>query len=591
MVKVMNPKPRAFDPSRLRKALRSQLRTLLGVTLVAMFGGALVGRLAVPNGWVARATARIVGEPHAVVSRALDDEQLEGALRAAELPGSAAALRPRVKIGFSGQDRLQVEVRAAEAAEGEAARRVADALVERYVALANARSELASSDQAQLLREATLAAPRARREERELARAEDERAQTALTVALAREGVPELDRQRSALVAAVAQTERDQQAASLAASAARARVLALRELGRQAAASAARQALLASQRELSRALAESSAAEAAEAARIASLRARIRQLQAQTVELGGSTVSREVEARAQDALVRELAEQLAQKRAALRNLDEIAARVAPLVARADHAHQRLLEVERRDLAPRDASQPSTHLAAVAPAASRVSSRAELVVLERRGLRLLVSLLAPLIALAALAAFYALRELRGLRVCAPTELAHWLAVPVLTTSTWPRQSEALEALIDQLADPALDALGTTLVLPVTELERPLAATLAAQLNARAQRHYRSPTGSRVTIAQNWHGELDSSRIQRAAEVADRVLWVVAADAHRGEVLAQRRELVARTEHVAAVLVDAEPGMPRSVGQSDHFWITRQSEPGAAPLLASARVPLH
>ncbi|MEY4513679.1 MAG: hypothetical protein RLZZ450_5801, partial [Pseudomonadota bacterium] len=116
------------------------------------------------------------------------------------------------------------------------------------------------------------------------------------------------------------------------------------------------------------------------------------------------------------------------------------------------------------------------------------------------------------------------------------------------------------------------------------------TLAAQLNARAQRHYRSLTGSRVTIAQNWQGELDSSRIKRAADVADRVLWVVAADAHRGEVLLRRRDVVTRTDRVAAVLVDAEPGLARTVGDSARFWVGRPREVAKAPS-APVHAPLH
>jgi hypothetical protein len=66
----------------------------------------------------------------------------------------------------------------------------------------------------------------------------------------------------------------------------------------------------------------------------------------------------------------------------------------------------------------------------------------------------------------------------------------------------------------------------------------------------------------------------------------VLWVVAADAHRGEVLLRRRDLVTRTDRVAAVLVDAEPGLLRSVGDSARFWGGRTRE-----VLSSPRTPVH
>ena len=220
--------------------------------------------------------------------------------------------------------------------------------------------------------------------------------------------------------------------------------------------------------------------------------------------------------------------------------------------------------------------------------------AELTLLQPRGLRLLVSVLAPTIALLALALFFALRELPGLRIREATELSHWLSVPVLTSSAWPGRADALEALVDALADPALDALGTTLLLPLSELDRPLAATLVAQLNARAQRHFRSPTSSRITIAQDWQGELDSSRIRRASQVADRVLWVVAADVHNGSTLEARRSLVAPTGRVAAILVDDDSGSTRSVGSAESFWVTvpvGDAEPLAPGTVVTAGVPVH
>jgi hypothetical protein len=572
----MSPEPRAFDLSRLGKALRANLRALLAVAALALFGGALVGRLTVPNQVVARATARIARDPHVAVAGALDDGVLDAARRRAGSKPSfaagstarldAAALRERLRIGFQGPDRLSVELAIGPEGDTEGARVLADALVETYVALANERVAQQSAHD------------RRRHDgELELARAENQRAQTALAVALAREGVPNLEQQLDELRRQVERAEREAEAASLEASGGQERVLAINDLSAEPSVQQAPQALANAQRELSRALAQSGD----DSTDVAPLRARIKQLQARTLELGSHALQRQVEARAQGARARELAQQLVAKRGSLARLQEVSARVAPLSALAARESAHLAELEARtgSLAP-TASELT----------SRVSTQARLTVIERRGLRLLVSVLAPSIALLALALFYGLRELKGLRVCAPTELAHWLSVPVLTTSSWPRKSDALEALVDELADPALDALGTTLVLPLTELERPLAATLAAQLNARAQRHYRSLTGSRVTIAQNWQGELDSSRIKRASEVADRVLWVVAADAHRGEVLLRRRELVTRTDHVAAVLVDAEPGLARSVGDSARFWVTRPREL-ASVARAPAHAPLH
>lgn len=578
----MNAKPRAFEPHRLFDAVRAKLSTLLAVGLVALFGGGLVGRLAVPNVQLAEATAGIASEPHAVFERALQDDVLE---RARQRAGSALALttlRERTRLGFEGHDRLHVQVRAPEAdlrsrALGRAAasastRRLADALAETYVALANERLVQAASARRQQ-----------RERQREQAQAAEDSARGALAAALAGEGAPDLVGELATAHAELAALEAAASEAHVEANVDGERVTALHELAQDA--RRREQALAQAQRELSRRLASGPQ----QAADVDALRARLRALQEQRLPL--APVGRlQVEARAQGVRARGLSQRAAQKRAELARLDAIAARVDPLRVRLGQTQAQLLELAAE--ARKDTS---------ALPRSQVLKHAELSTVEPRGLRLFVSLLAPAIAMLALALFYALRELPGLRVREATELAHWLGVPVLTSSAWPARSDALEALVDALADPAIDALGTTLLLPLTELERPLAATLVAQLNGRAQRHYRSPTGSRVTIAQDWQGELDSARIRRASEVADRVLWVVASDVHHGQTVAARRSLLGPGLRVAALLLDAEPGTVRSsaarTGSGQDFWVPRpvseaeltELPPGA--VVSTTPVQLH
>ncbi|MEY4514665.1 MAG: hypothetical protein RLZZ450_6787, partial [Pseudomonadota bacterium] len=366
----MSPEPRAFDPSRLGKALRTNLRALLAVSALALFGGALVGRLAVPNHVVARATARIARDPHVAVASALDDAVLDaarkraGALRPGALAQSAdaAALRERLHIGFQGPDRLSVELSVGADGDTEAARVLADALVDTYVALANARAVQQSDDD------------RRRHDgELELARAESQRAGTALAVALAREGVPELEGQLAALHEQVERAERDAQAAALEASGGQERVLALSDLSFDRSVQQAPRALATAQRELSRLLAQSGD----EGPEVLALRARIKQQQSRTVSLD-SSLSRQVEARAQGARARELAQQLVAKRTSLARLQEVSARVAPLSALAARESARLAELEARASGQRPTDASLT---------SRVSSHARLTVVERRGLRL------------------------------------------------------------------------------------------------------------------------------------------------------------------------------------------------------------
>jgi hypothetical protein len=531
----MQAKPRAYEPHRLVDAIRGHTRVLAVVALLALFGGAAVARWMVPDLQRATVHARVGFEPHAVLARAHGEALLAAAAtRAGE---ATADLARRVRVSFQGGDQLSVEVRGSEA---EQPGKLAAELASGYVALANSRADVHQADQ-QGARVRELARLRALRDQAQ--------------AQLARETPPELVDSEAQLRAQLAELEASLQAASVspssepplarAAPRAPARTSAdlvaaqksLSKLLAQGGSDGEVSALRAKIAKLQRAASAGDTAPRASAARMAALNARI-----------GRTRAELLEASAQLGSLREAVHR------AESTLEEASARALPSVARAE-------------LAGPVRVQP----------------------ISRRPLRVVVALLAPVLALFMLVGLLILRELNDLRVCEATEVAHWLGVTVLTSSPWPRRNDALESLVDVLADPALASLGTTLVLPLSEIERPLAYTLTAQLNARAQRHFLSRTGSRVTIAQDWHGELDSSRIERAAEAADRVLWVVAADAHRGQALAAQRALVKRTDGVAAVLVDAEPVSVRSVGAVLDFWNARAHKP--EPLGSSATSAAH
>lgn len=521
----MQAKPRAYEPHRLLDAIRGQARVLVGVALVALFGGAAVARWLVPDLWLARASARIGYQPHAVLSRANEAQLLAAAAANARM--SEAELRKQVRVTFGGADRLSVEVRGIEA---ERTRRLAREIASGYVTLANARAESLHAAQRA-----------ARNAELTRARAARDQAQRALQRAMP----PGQAENEARLRAQLAELDAALQQAMLAPPPPR---------------PVARFDASEAQRQLSRLLANGAGDQ-----EVAALRAKIARAQ-----------------RAGDAApapaLKPLAQRIENKRAELARLTEANASLMPLRKELQRAEDHVAE-----LAARVDTEPAS-------TSSSVDGPLSLEPQSRRGARAMASLLAPLIAVLLLLFVLVLRELTDLRVCEPTEVAHWLAVPVLTCSSWPHRNDALEGLVDALADPALESLGTTLILPLSEIERPLAGTLTAQLNARAQRQYRSRTGSRVTIAQEWQGELDSSRIERAAEAADRVLWVVAADAHRGEALASRRALVRRGLGVAAVLVDAEPPLVRSVGMTREFWKARAEVP-EAPAVEGAAAPTH
>ncbi len=516
----MQAKPRAYEPHRLLHAVQGQARVLLAVALLALFGGAAVARWVVPDLWLARASAHIGYEPHAVLSRSNEAQLLAAA--AGHAGSSEAEVREQVKVRFGGRDRLTVEARGPDA---DRVRQLAQEIASGYVTLANARAEALRATQ-WAARNAELAQARSARDQAQ--------------VALQRAMSPQQAETEARLGAQLAELDAALQAALLAPPVAR-------PGGRIDASEA--------QRQLSRLLANGAGEE-----EVSALRAKIARAQ------------RAGEAPAPPPL-KPLQARLENKRAELARVTAANSSLLPLRQQLQAAEDKVSELAARvEVDPGHTQSALDRPLLVEPQ-------------SRQGIRVLMAVLAPVIAVLLLLAVLVLRELTDLRVCEPTEVAHWLAVPVLTSSSWPHRHDALEGLVDTLADPALESLGTTLILPLSELERPLAGTLTAQLNARAQRQYRSRTGSRVTIAQEWQGELDSSRIERAAEAADRVLWVVAADAHRGEALAARRALVRRQEGVAAVLVDAEPVLVRSVGLVREFWKAHSEPMAESPIEAA------
>ncbi|MGB5311581.1 MAG: hypothetical protein WBN38_05880, partial [Polyangiales bacterium] len=88
------------------------------------------------------------------------------------------------------------------------------------------------------------------------------------------------------------------------------------------------------------------------------------------------------------------------------------------------------------------------------------------------LPILVVLLAAIVILA--------RALKTLQLEAPREVAWWGNGPVLGTSVWPRDPNALDAFVDELEDQGMYGAGRTLVVPATEAEREVACSFAMRL---------------------------------------------------------------------------------------------------------------
>jgi uncharacterized protein involved in exopolysaccharide biosynthesis len=73
-----------------------------------------------------------------------------------------------------------------------------------------------------------------------------------------------------------------------------------------------------------------------------------------------------------------------------------------------------------------------------------------------------------------------RGLKTLTVEAPREVAWWGNGPVLGTSIWPREADALESFVAELEDHGVHGAGRTLVVPASEAEREIACAFAMRL---------------------------------------------------------------------------------------------------------------
>jgi uncharacterized protein involved in exopolysaccharide biosynthesis len=93
---------------------------------------------------------------------------------------------------------------------------------------------------------------------------------------------------------------------------------------------------------------------------------------------------------------------------------------------------------------------------------------------------LLLVLLPIVTVLLFALLLIASRLRSLTVEAPREVAWWGNGPVLGTSVWPRDPEALESFVDELEDYGVYGAGRTLVVPATEAERDIACSFALRL---------------------------------------------------------------------------------------------------------------
>ncbi len=569
-------RPRPFERKRISEALRSQLKLLLAVGLLGLFGGALVARFAVKLDYAARSLVQVLPAMPAVAEGQADgasltewmpwaasDRVLTTARTLARASEPVDSLRSRIELTPWGKTRLAIT---AHAGTSQQATALSDAFSAAFVADFQRRSAQQQDEVAAGLRR-----------ELTVAQAERARAEGELSRVLIGEGVTDIDLTLGQARARLTEIEEAIVGARVRASAAQAHGNVLQQASLSPTAPSSGQALVAAQRALSTLLAQHDV----DHPQVQALRNRMRRLQSRAVPKGAVAMGSRADARAEHARANQLEREAILQRDLIVRLSAVAQRLAPLLSARDVARARAVSIEQASSAAR------AH-----PGSAEVLAHASIVDVSNRAARAVAALFAPLLALLLAMSMIIVHEVRDFRVCATTELAHWLNVPVVGRSQWPGRADKLEALIDELAESALDASGTTLVLPLTELERPLALSIASQLNGRAQRQFRTLTGARVTIAQAWEGEGAGPGVKRAAEVADRVLWVVSADTYTGSEIARRREVIMRQQGVAAVLLDAEAhGVTARIGDQDSFWRSRSDSDEAARSVPPPRVPVH
>jgi uncharacterized protein involved in exopolysaccharide biosynthesis len=332
-----------------------------------------------------------------------------------------------------------------------------------------------------------------------LARAKETRQEAGQAYDAFREqsGKPDLIHEQTQLLdrAAALRSDSDEAAVEVAAQQARIKELekAQRELPRQIVASATRGSpidtpLAEARSDLAKARASLSERHPTVRAlneRVASLQA---QRKGQTAELGQRTLAANparaavdqqlATARAASAAARERESAL---RVLLKAIKEEAALLAPeegearqIVSAVELANERVDELSERAATLRDAAlgEVTGFRLLSAPMLPEESKRSTLHVL------LLVML--PILTVLILALVFIVRQLRSLTVEAPREVAWWGNGPVLGTSVWPRDPEALGSFVDELEDHGVYGAGRTLVVPATEAEREIACSFAMRL---------------------------------------------------------------------------------------------------------------
>lgn len=198
-------------------------------------------------------------------------------------------------------------------------------------------------------------------------------------------------------------------------------------------------------------------------------------------------------------------------------------------------------------------------------------------LPTKSYRKLVAAGIPIAVLFATFALVIFRALRGLKAHTASEVAFWTQVPVVASSCWPRQPQALDDLVKDLCTSWQDRSGRLLVVPLGDSERRAAAALAREILARATEDQDAdPTregGHPESMITLWDQRTDGPAFRRTVRDADWVIVTIGSAAHSIPSLSSLPTQLGRIHGVGVVVVGLDPnleGCADRAGPVEDFW---------------------
>lgn len=234
---------------------------------------------------------------------------------------------------------------------------------------------------------------------------------------------------------------------------------------------------------------------------------------------------------------------------------------------------------------------------------------------------------PVALMAIVIVFLLIRELRGLKLHTANEVAFWGKSPVIGSSTWPRNPEAIDDLIADMDDFVPEAQGKMLVVGACDDAQALARQFAARLSSdwydttmvgappfpsdapdaydmggvddlpgsptaivpyqasalalpQARAHHVDAPQAVALQVEAWDGSAAGPALRRAARLADRVCVVVPAGLVSGLELGRVKTRLGREEGVGFVVVnvaDHDTHLQDRVGPVEDFWAAVREQP--------------